>query len=72
MYPFKGKGRGTAQYAAPWVQQSVGGYTDMKRPPAWAPEMESTYPFRFWTKDIVLWAAATDIEDARQGPMVAS
>ena len=36
-------------------------------PPAWSPERESSYPFRFWTQDLLAWAIlATDIGPAQQ------
>ena len=40
-------------------------------PPAWAPEMERTYSFAQYIGDIMIWAAATDIDEARIAPTVA-
>ena len=42
-----------------------------KTPPYWGPELEMNYPFKFWRKDISIWALATDIDVTKQGPVVA-
>ena len=58
--------------------QQRGGYHehnflgDARRSPYWGPELESQYPFRFWMEDVKIWALASDIDAARQGPLVAS
>ena len=44
-----------------------GGGGSWRRPPAWGPEMESRYPFRFWSRDLLNWAILNnDIEPSRQ------
>jgi len=40
-------------------------------PPSWCPENERRYSFRRWRQDVALWAAATDMDVARQGAAVA-
>ena len=40
-------------------------------PPAWSPEGDRQYSFQQYTQDVLLWAAATDIEAPRIGPTVA-
>ncbi len=42
--------------------------TNSRVPPAWGPEMERTYAFRCYEQDLLLWAAATDIDVPRRGP----
>ena len=60
------------------VQGSMPGMTgDMytsngRVPPYWGPELEATYPYRHWEKDLSLWSMSTDVEVHRQGPMVAT
>ena len=39
-------------------------------PPAWTPD-DPSYSFQDWKTDIVLWRAATDIPEAKQGAAVA-
>ena len=40
-------------------------------PPAWSPDQERNYSFRQYREDVELWAAATDVDPARHGPVVA-
>ena len=47
------------------------GTATLKVPPAWSIERNHTYTLRCWISDLVLWASATDIEPARQGPIAA-
>ena len=35
----------------------------------WGPEMERQSPFRAYVRQMVLWDAATTVEEARKGPM---
>ena len=42
----------------------------LRTPPAWGPEMESTYSFRQWSRDILLWSIASDLEPARKAAAV--
>lgn len=42
-----------------------------KIPPAWAPEWERTFSFNQYVQELNLWAAATDIDQARIAPTVA-
>ena len=42
-----------------------------RRPPAWGPEMESRYPFRFWSRDLLNWAILNnDLTPPRQAAAV--
>jgi hypothetical protein len=41
-----------------------------RTPPAWGPEQESTYPFRQWSRDVLLWSIASDMEPARKAAAV--
>ena len=36
-----------------------------KTPPSWGPEMERCYPFKKYSKDLLLWLMATDIPQER-------
>ena len=42
-----------------------------KIPPSWGPEMERTYPFRYYEADVQLWVLATDVDPQRQGAALA-
>jgi hypothetical protein len=42
-----------------------------RAPPAWSPEGDRHYSFQQYTQDVLLRAAATDIEPQRIGPTVA-
>jgi hypothetical protein len=42
-----------------------------KIPPSWSPERDRSYSYRQFQQDILLWAAATDVQADRQGPAVA-
>ena len=42
-----------------------------KVPPAWGPEREREYAFRFFESDVLLWTLATDLPAAQQGPALA-
>ena len=36
-------------------------------PPAWAPERESQYPFRYWSQDLIAWSILnTDLDPSQQ------
>jgi hypothetical protein len=48
------------------LQQATG-----RIPPGWAPERERSYSYRSWIVDLRLWQASTDVDEARQAPMVA-
>ena len=41
-----------------------------RTPPVWGPEQEATYPFRQWSRDILLWSIASDMEAARKAAAV--
>ena len=47
------------------------GLANSRVPPAWCVERDRTYPLRRYVRDLQLWAVATDIPEARQGPVVA-
>lgn len=38
----------------------------LRVPPAWGPEQENHYPFRQWTRDVMLWSIASDMEPSRK------
>jgi hypothetical protein len=61
---------GVLIFAVPGAQPGGGhGHRPALRrdPPAWSPEREASYPFRFWTQDLLAWAIlATDIDPAQQ------
>ena len=40
-------------------------------PPAWSPEMERSYSFQQYVQDLLIWSAATDIDQAGIAPTVA-
>ena len=40
-------------------------------PPGWLLEGDAKYPLRHWIRDIEVWAASTDVADARIGPSCA-
>lgn len=42
----------------------------LRAPPAWGPEGESSYPFQQWTRDVMLWSIASDMEPARKAASV--
>eukprot|EP00438_Fugacium_kawagutii_P025194 Skav218080 [mRNA] locus=scaffold3382:13254:23272:- [translate_table: standard] len=42
----------------------------LRTPPAWGPEQEMQYPFRQWSRDIMLWSIATELEPARKAASV--
>ena len=42
-----------------------------KIPPAWGPERERDYAFRFYESDTMLWTLATDLPVAQHGPSLA-
>eukprot|EP00971_Amphidinium_carterae_P009267 182995-Amphidinium_carterae.1 len=42
----------------------------LKVPPAWDPAWESSYSFRQWMRDILLWATATDVPVQSQAAAV--
>ena len=45
-----------------------------RQPPAWGPEMEhrgeSAYTFRQWSRDLLLWTIANDMEPHRQAALI--
>ena len=47
-------------------------FVAQKSPPYWGPELEATYPFKYWERDVGLWAASTDVEESKQGPLLAA
>lgn len=42
-----------------------------KVPPTWSPERSRHYSLRTYERDLGLWAAASDVDEARMGPLVA-
>lgn len=40
-------------------------------PPAWGPEHERSYSFRYYEADTMLWCLASDMDEARKGPALA-
>eukprot|EP00971_Amphidinium_carterae_P292035 5797397-Amphidinium_carterae.1 len=42
----------------------------LKIPPAWDPSWETRYSFRQWHRDILLWAAATDVPTQAQAAAI--
>ena len=42
-----------------------------KVPPTWSPERSRHYTLRTFERDLILWSASSDVEPARQGPLVA-
>eukprot|EP00974_Lingulodinium_polyedra_P073780 7145109-Lingulodinium_polyedra.AAC.1 len=42
-----------------------------KQPPSWGPNVESSYSFRRWARDIALRCLSTDIVEAKQAPAIA-
>ena len=42
------------------------GQGNLRTPPAWNPSMESTYPFRDYSRDLMLWSLATDLQPHQQ------
>ena len=46
------------------------GPANNKQPPAWDPSWEEQYPFASWVQDILLWSAATDLDEERQAPSI--
>eukprot|EP00438_Fugacium_kawagutii_P035880 Skav204682 [mRNA] locus=scaffold1284:96116:106049:- [translate_table: standard] len=52
------------------MYQGGGGGNALRTPPAWGPEQEATHPFRQWSRDILLWSIASDMEPARKAAAV--
>jgi len=50
----------------------IGGYgtATNKVPPEWDPAWSKAYPFRTWLQDVLMWAAACDLDGPQQGPAV--
>ena len=44
---------------------SGGSDATVKTPPSWGPEQERRYPFKKYTKDLLLWLMATDVPQER-------
>eukprot|EP00435_Cladocopium_sp_Y103_P018732 s696_g4.t1 len=42
----------------------------LRVPPAWGPEQEQNYPFRQWTRDVMLWSIASEMDPARKAASV--
>ena len=41
-------------------------------PPSWGPELEGSYPFHIWSRDILLWSISVDMDPARKAAVVLS
>ena len=50
------------------MQPALGGQGNVsgRGPPAWSPEMETRYPFRNWSRDIMVWSILNSDLDARR------
>ena len=46
--------------------QAATGQNNMRLPPRWDPNMETTLPFRTWVQDLMLWTICTDLEPHQQ------
>ena len=46
------------------------GVNVLRTPPAWSPEQEHVYPFEQYTRDLMLWALATDLQPHQLAPAV--
>ena len=44
----------------------AGGGSGMRNPPSWGPEMESRYPFRHWSRDVMVWSVLNSDLDSRR------
>ena len=40
------------------------------KPPPWTNEWESWLPFKTWIADVVMWSQATNVDEARKGPLI--
>ena len=47
------------------------GLANSRVPPTWSVEGDRRYPLRNYVQDVYLWAAATDMDEERQGPAAA-
>ena len=56
--------------AAPHASAPVFGTSSLKIPPRWDPMTSTTYPFRKWVQDVVLWSLVTDLPVGQQAPAV--
>ncbi len=59
------RGHGNGQHAGPLDGEF--GQANTCIPPSWRPD-EDRYPFRNYEQDLLLWSAATDIDEARRAP----
>ena len=67
-HPFgSGKGQGLAGRFTLPEQHAI---NNSKVPPGWGVEMESTYPFSCWVKDLITWCYATDLDADKQAHAV--
>ncbi|CAE8605145.1 unnamed protein product [Polarella glacialis] len=41
-----------------------------RTPPSWGPELEARYPFRHWSRDVLVWTILTDMDAARKAAAV--
>lgn len=46
------------------------GANALRTPPGWGPEQEASYSFRQWSRDVLLWSIASDLEPARKAACV--
>jgi len=55
-------------------QNQGGGGGHPKLPPAWGPHMESHYPFKKWSRDLIIWAMilGDGVDASRQAAMIVS
>ena len=65
-------------YGGPTLQQGANSPNDLRQwqrgnlrnPPSWSPDVQSVYPFRHWTHDLLAWSVYIDLADERKGPVV--
>ena len=49
----------------------IGARGGRQPPPAWSPDRESTYPFRYWVQDLLAWSIlATEMDSAQQAASI--
>ena len=53
------------------VQCMIPGSAVPRMPPSWGPDMESRYPFRQWSHDVLTWSIAADGDPSRKAALLA-
>ena len=54
----------------PWPFNSPLQRASLREPPAWSPELNDEYPFRFWIQDIVTWCLMSSLREEQRGPAI--